>query len=286
MNNNIQNSYLDIVFANRNKAYGAYELRKNYDKRMLTSVLILSLAAALFFSWNYFVQPKELTNIMPENKRGSEVILKEVNIPVYEPLEVEMEQPKAEKGRTAKTQDFSKAKVVKDNALTKPAMKALETDALAGPVDNPGLEGGKAIAMDNSLSEGGNPTDVMSKRGDDDAEPKVKTDPAVADQPLSIVEEMPSFPGGAAALKQYLNNNLRYPNSAVRNEIQGTVRLSFVVNTDGSIVDIKIVRGVAEGCSEEAIRVVKAMPKWKAGVNNGHKVRVKMTIPIKFEIKG
>jgi len=140
--------------------------------------------------------------------------------------------------------------------------------------------------MDKSLSEGGEPTDLMSRRGAEDGDPKVKEEPKVSDEPLAIVSQMPAFPGGAAALEKYLNNNLRYPGLALSGEIQGTVHLSFVVNTDGSIVDIKVLRKVAGGCSEEAVRVVKGMPNWTAGVNNGHKVRVRMTIPIKFAIRG
>lgn len=285
MNTNIQNGYLDIVFANRNKAYGAYELRKNYDKRMMVAAAIATALVALFIGWSQFGS-KDISTLA--NASGTDVpvvLIDKIALPTNEPAEVKINEPKAEHGRTAKTQNFTKANVIKDNALTKPAMTNLDKDALAGPVDNPGLKDGNAIALDNSLSQGGEPSDLLSKKGKDDVEPTTNPMKEGTDQPLSLVSEMPLFPGGPAALKLYLDNNLRYPNMARSNEIQGKVFVSFVVNTDGSIVDVKVVRGVGGGCSEEAIRVIKAMPKWKAGMNNGHKVRVKMTMPIQFAIK-
>ncbi len=103
---------------------------------------------------------------------------------------------------------------------------------------------------------------------------------------MSVVSEKPIFPGGEAAMRKFLADNLVYPMQARRDGVSGTVHVNFVVNTDGSIVDVKIIRSVGSGCSEEALRVVKSMPKWKAGRHNGHAVRVKMSIPVQFVLGG
>ncbi|WP_282014083.1 TonB family protein [Marinifilum flexuosum] len=104
------------------------------------------------------------------------------------------------------------------------------------------------------------------------------------DLPFVLVEDMPSFPGGIAALTKYLNENVKYPEEARKNGIQGRVFVNFVIDTDGSVVDVKIVRGVHALLDAEALRVVKAMPKWKAGKQRGKPVRVSYTLPIEFRL--
>lgn len=99
-----------------------------------------------------------------------------------------------------------------------------------------------------------------------------------------VVERMPEFPGGEAAMNQFISRNIRYPVIAQENGIQGRVVVQFVVNTDGKIVDVEVVRGVEESLDKEAIRVVKAMPPWNPGRQGGKNVRVKYTLPIRFRI--
>ncbi|GAB3654995.1 energy transducer TonB [Echinicola sediminis] len=105
-----------------------------------------------------------------------------------------------------------------------------------------------------------------------------------ADEIVDFAEKMPEFPGGLKAWGKFLYDNLKYPSQARRMGIQGTVYLVFVVNTDGSIQDVEILRGVDGGCSEEAIRVLKKAPNWKPGLQGGRPVRVKMRLPIKFQL--
>ena len=95
---------------------------------------------------------------------------------------------------------------------------------------------------------------------------------------------MPEFPGGEAAMSQFINRTIRYPVIAQENGIQGRVVVQFVVNTDGKIVDVEVVRGVEESLDKEAVRVVKAMPPWNPGRQGGKNVRVKYTLPIRFRI--
>ena len=99
------------------------------------------------------------------------------------------------------------------------------------------------------------------------------------------VEKMPEFPGGQEALNRYLVRNIKYPLLAQENGIQGRVVCQFVVNSDGSIVDIAVVRGVEESLDKEAIRVIKSMPKWTPGRQGGKSVRVKYTLPIRFQLQ-
>jgi len=101
---------------------------------------------------------------------------------------------------------------------------------------------------------------------------------------FTIVEDMPDFPGGEDAMKKFLAENIKYPDEAVRNNIQGTVYVSFVVQQDGKIVDTKVLRGVGSGCDEEALRVVNRMPVWKPGYQNGKAVKVQYNLPVHFKL--
>jgi TonB family protein len=102
---------------------------------------------------------------------------------------------------------------------------------------------------------------------------------------FTVVEEMPSFPGGEAERNKFLAENIVYPKLAVESGIQGIVYLSFIVNTDGKIEDVKILRGIGGGCDEEALRVVKLMPRWKPGRQSGKTVRTLFNMPVNFKLQ-
>ncbi|WP_372947809.1 energy transducer TonB [Mariniphaga sp.] len=104
-------------------------------------------------------------------------------------------------------------------------------------------------------------------------------------QVFFIVEDMPEFPGGELALRQYIANAIKYPVIAQENGIQGRVYVTFVVNTDGSIADARIARGVDPSLDKEALRVVNTLPKWKPGKQRGKPVRVSYTVPINFVLQ-
>ncbi len=107
----------------------------------------------------------------------------------------------------------------------------------------------------------------------------------VEEEIFTIVEDMPEFPGGIQALYKYLGENVKYPQAAKANGISGKVFVNFTVEKDGSITDVKIIRGVHELLDKEAIRVVKSFPKWKPGKQRGKAVRVSYNIPISFVLK-
>ncbi|HOV71049.1 MAG TPA: energy transducer TonB [Dysgonamonadaceae bacterium] len=114
--------------------------------------------------------------------------------------------------------------------------------------------------------------------------PKPKEEEA-AEEIFVVVEEQPEFPGGQAALMKFLSDNIRYPVIAQENGIQGRVICSFVVEKDGSITDVQVVRGVDPSLDKEAVRVIQSMPKWKPGKQRGKAVRVRFTLPIVFRLQ-
>lgn len=103
---------------------------------------------------------------------------------------------------------------------------------------------------------------------------------------FTVVEDAPSFPGGDEARIRYLQNNIKYPQMARESGIQGTVYVTFVVEPNGSVTNVKILRGIGGGCDEEAIRVIQNMPKWIPGKQRGKPVRVQFNMPIKFTLQG
>jgi len=107
----------------------------------------------------------------------------------------------------------------------------------------------------------------------------------VEEQIFTVVENEPEFPGGMDALYKYLSQNIKYPQLARENGITGKVYVTFVVEKDGSIANPKILRDIGGGCGAEAIRVVKAMPKWNPGKQRGKAVRVQFNLPVNFNLK-
>ena len=105
------------------------------------------------------------------------------------------------------------------------------------------------------------------------------------DSVFQIVEQMPEFPGGAEAMMKSIAGNVKYPEAAIDKNIEGRVFVSFVVEKDGSVSNVKVLRGIGGGCDEEAVRVISSMPKWKPGMHRGEPVRVSYQIPIWFKLE-
>ena len=115
--------------------------------------------------------------------------------------------------------------------------------------------------------------------------PEIEEEEVVEQEVFTIVEEMPSYPGGEAKMYEYLGKNIKYPQIARESGIQGRVFVNYVVEPDGSVSNVKVLRGIGGGCDEEAMRVVKAMPKWKPGKQRGKAVRVSYTLPVVFKLQ-
>jgi TonB family protein len=132
-----------------------------------------------------------------------------------------------------------------------------------------------ALALDVQLTPGG------------DAATDKTASAALAAQAgtvYEVVEEMPEFAGGIEGLSKYLGDNIAYPKEALASKVTGTVFMSFIVNADGSVSDVQVLKGIGGGCNEEALRVVQNMPDWQAGKQSGQAVAVRYSLPIRFKL--
>ena len=136
------------------------------------------------------------------------------------------------------------------------------------------------------ISEYGYNKDVVETEADEVIEIVEEVEPEpVTEDVYTVVEKMPSFPGGEAKLYEYLGENIKYPLMAKESGVQGKVYIQFVVEKDGSITEVNVARGIGGGCDKEALRVTAEMPKWSPGEQRGKKVRVKYTLPIVYQLR-
>ena len=272
--------WVEMVFAGKNKEYGAYQLRKGTSGRNIKALLILVIAAALvggFLAWKVIEQKKaeeqqaymeamEFANLQKQAKKEEKK--KEQVKPKIE--------PKKEIPVARETQKFT-APVIKKDELVKEENQVKQMDKLddkvaVGSEDKEGVKDRTVEAVRSEIAVAAPPPPPAPK-------------PEVATKVFDVVEEMPSFPGGNAALMSYLNSNTKYPVVAQENGVQGRVIISFVVERDGSISDVKVARSVDPSLDREAQRVVKSMPRWTPGKQNGQTVRVKYTVPVVFRLQ-
>lgn len=272
--------WVDMVFAGKNKEYGAYQLRKGTSGRNIKALLILVIAAALvggFLAWKVieqkqaeeqqaYMEAMELAKLQEQAKKEEKK--KEQVKPKIE--------PKKEIPVARETQKFT-APVIKNDELVKEENQVKQMDKLddkvaVGSEDKEGVKDRTVEAVRSEIAVAAPPPPPAPK-------------PEVATKVFDVVEEMPSFPGGNAALMSYLNSNTKYPVVAQENGVQGRVIISFVVERDGSISDVKVARSVDPSLDREAQRVVKSMPRWTPGKQNGQTVRVKYTVPVVFRLQ-
>ena len=272
--------WVDMVFAGKNKEYGAYQLRKGTSGRNIKSLLILVIAAALvggFLAWKVieqkqaeeqqaYMEAMELAKLQQQAKKEEKK---------KEPVKPKIE-PKKEIPVARETQKFT-APVIKKDELVKEENQVKQMDKLddkvaVGTENKEGVKDRTVEAVRNDIAVAAPPPPPAPK-------------PEVSNKVFDVVEEMPSFPGGQGALMSFLNSNIKYPVVAQENGVQGRVIVGFVVERDGSITDVKIMRSVDPSLDREAQRVVKAMPKWKPGKQNGSAVRVKYTVPVVFRLQ-
>ncbi|HAK78126.1 MAG TPA: energy transducer TonB [Runella sp.] len=260
----------DIVFAQRNQAYGAYELRKSYPK-VLQKALIIGVTVFLLMLLVPTIYGKLKTNELAQINM-KEYTLEKVQMEKKEekPLP-ELEKPK-EEPKVASVR-FRIPEVV-DNPPIEDLPPVIEELAKV----NPGQE--TIEGTDDEVAIVAPPEDAPAPEVTKPAEVVAK-EPEVFER----VEIDPEFAGGINGLRTFLMNNLRYPSQAQRSNVQGRVYLSFTVEPDGSLSNINVTRGVGFGCDEEAVRVMKLMPKWKPGKQSGRAVRVKFNMPIVFTLE-
>ena len=114
---------------------------------------------------------------------------------------------------------------------------------------------------------------------------KVSKESEMSNEPFLVVENMPEFPGGESALMKFIAENINYPKAAQRIGVEGRVTLAFIIDEQGAITDIEVLRGIGAGCDEEAIRVLKLLPNYNPGKQRGVPVKVKMRLPINFNLQ-
>ena len=272
--------WVEMVFAGKNKEYGAYQLRQGTSGRNIKALLILVIAAALvggFLAWKVieqkqaeeqqaYMEAMKLAELQQQAKKEEKK---------KEPVKPKIE-PKKEIPVARETQKFT-APVIKKDELVKEENQVKQMDKLdekvaVGTENKEGTKDRLAEAVRSDIAVAAPPPPPAPK-------------PEVSNKVFDVVEEMPHFPGGAAALQAFLSSNTKYPVVAQENGVQGRVIVSFVVERDGSITDVRVVRSVDPSLDREASRVVRSMPRWSPGKQNGSAVRVKYTVPVVFRLQ-
>ncbi len=270
----LKSNFLDILFDGRNKEYGAYDLRKQYDKRVRNSILgtaslfVLILGGYLI---NNYVQAEESKK--PKKPVIQEIKIEDVKIPDDPKTPPPPPPPPAPPPPVKPSVQFTPPVIKKDNEVPPEEEPPKHEDLKDKAVSTKTVEG-DPNGIDPGLLSDSKGTGVV------DAPPPAK------EEIFTFVEQPPTFPGGEEALAKYLSKNIRYPRVAQENGISGTVFVQFVVDSEGNIKDVKTV-GAAKGggLEEEAVRVVKTMPKWKPGKQNGRQVSVQFNLPIRFTLQ-
>ncbi len=245
----IEKSWSDIVFENRNKAYGGYFLREIYNNvvifSLIISVFVFVTVWGCIFLYGAFEEINYDTQYVTYDM--SEIpIIDNPNLPDY------LKSPPPSKPKD--TQKTNQTPIVTTDTV--------QQDSLAkDPSD-----------VDTTLTTSNN---NVSGNG---------TDTAGLGKAFMVIEKFPSFPGGEFARKKFIRENIKLSKAFVDAKMKGTVYISFIVEIDGSISNVSVVSGIGLGCDEEAVRVVKLMPKWIPGSRKGEPIRIVLKMPITFSL--
>lgn len=264
-------TYDEIIFLARNRAYGAFDLRRHYRPTLLRALglgiglFLAGLSAPALYARFFPTDPFSTSPVMVETE------LMKLDEPPAEPpvpLPPVEQAPAVNTVRNLPPVVMPEADVIE---TTLPPTTDQLRDATSGPVTAEGTGDVELIAP----PEASTPT-----VGEKAVEVAPKTD-----EVFVAVEQQPQFPGGIEALRAFLNRSLTYPRSAASAGVSGRVFVSFVVNTDGSLTDVEVLKGIGFGCDEEARRVIQKMPRWKPGRQSGRAVRVRYNLPIAFTLE-
>jgi protein TonB len=251
----------DIVFENRNKSYGAYFLRRRYSRHLIRAIIISSAIFILLISLpliaKYFsdaTKDDEALNLTPV----------EMAPPPLDPAEPPPPPPPIPPPPLAATLKFTPPVIKKDEDVKEDDMPP---DSLLSKVK----------------------IDIKSQAGDSnmiDPGPPPGNNLGDGEPPFYVAAEiMPKFPGGDDAMVKFINDNLVYPPMAIENNIEGKVVLTFIVDKEGQVTEIEFLKKLGWGCDDAAVKVVKKMPAWSPGRQNGRNVAVKYNLPITFRLK-
>ena len=270
----IDNGWVDLVFEGKNHSYGAYQLRKETGKRNLMAILVMFAIGVAIAA---FVAIKGVV----ENAMKQDVAI-EADVELAKLAE--KKEAKVEKKEEPKIEKVEVEKVKSSVKFVPPVIKK---DDEVKPEEE--------LKSQEELNKTNTAIGAFDVKGNDEAAGEVLKAKEVIAQPeppkeeetkvFDVVEQMPLFPGGPSALIQYLSSNIKYPVVAEENGVQGRVVCTFVVERDGSITDVRVIKSVDPSLDKEAVRVVKSMPKWIPGKQNGSAVRVKYTVPVTFRLQ-
>lgn len=270
----ISNEWADLVFQGRNKVYGAYQLRRGTSKRNIVSMIFVAAVAAVAYlglaAYNSYQEAQKA-------KFEAEM---EASI-----LDAKKEAKVEKKTVTPKVEQVQKVEKVKSSiAFTPPVIKK---DSEVKPEEE--------MKTQDELKETKTAIGAFDVKGNDEAGGtvlKAVEDIAAPEPPkqeeeqnkiFEVVEQQPQFPGGS--VNGWLADHIKYPVVAAENGIQGRVVVQFVVERDGSVSQVRVVRGVDPSLDKEAQRVISSMPKWIPGKQNGQSVRSRFTVPVTFRLQ-
>ena len=273
----IDNRWADLMFENRNKEYGAYVLRRQTTARNIKSIITVLILFALVMV--YMVAKNAYDDYQAKHQAQTQVT-------ELTALQEQKKEAKVERKEVVKQEKIEQVveKVKSSIKFTAPVIKK---DDEVRPEDE--MKSQDEI-MNSKVAVG-----FANVIGNDENGEVLKAKEALVTEPVKpkeeenkvfdVVEQMPSFPGGMAALMAYLQKSIKYPPVAEENGIQGRVVCTFVVERDGSVTDVRVAKSVDPSLDKEAVRVVSAMPKWIPGKQNGQSVRVKYTLPVTFRLQ-
>lgn len=264
--------FLDIVFEGRNKEYGAYQLRKSYNKRLISALIVTAAVLLLLFLG------KALANVFDKGT-GAMVVEKEVNLeevkqPEKKPDPVIPPPPKMPDPPKIEMAKFTPPLIVPDKEVKedeKPPVQEKLEEAQIGTINQEGAKDDNVVAPPVEKGTG----EVVAPKQD-------LTD---YDAVFTKVEVAASFPGGIDGWRRYLERNLAYPEAAQENGTQGVVRVQMVVDKDGNITEVQALNDPGEGLAEEAMRVIKKGPKWVPAEQNGRKVTYRFVQTVTFQLQ-
>lgn len=265
--------WCDVVFEGKNKQYGAYRLRQSSSKRHIVAFLVVCVFAGFVSALPGLVS--EIKKLTQTQTTSMEETYEMSNIPVEQeiPEENVIKQETAPPPPPLKTTvKFVPPTIAKDEEVVEDKMvgqeEIQETKIQISVADVKGTDDKHGI-------------DIAELR----EHKQIVQEKPVEEKPFVTVEQMPSFPGGEMEMQKFIAENLKYPVVAQESGIQGRVTIRFVVTKTGAISDVTVIRGIDPSCDREAVRVVKTMPKWIPGKQNGLNVPVYFTLPIVFRLK-
>lgn len=268
--------WCDIIFEGKNKSYGAFQLRQTSSRRHIAAFGIVLLFVGVVATLPTLADKLSAKNAAGYTSEMSDIYktsLMEVKQPEQEVVKPEIPEPPTVKH--IKSIKYAPPKIVANDEVTDTEMANI-SDIMDAKDSRIGAY---------SVPDGSTDSDAEFKKFADEVTgekttPRGNTGPTT----LQFAEVMPQFPGGEAEMYQFIKDNLRYP--AMDQEIgnQGRVIIRFVVSKTGEIMNVELMKGVSQGCDKEAMRVVKSMPKWIPGRQNGDAVQVYFTLPIVFKL--